>query len=96
MSEATATYVYCVVQSPGSPDLGRFWRNLREGVVCVTFHSKDDLIARGADPALINDPGYRLVAACIAAGAPVSCLPGPSAVTTALAVSGLPSDRFCF
>ncbi|HZA09909.1 16S rRNA (cytidine(1402)-2'-O)-methyltransferase [Mycobacterium sp.] len=45
---------------------------------------------------LISDPGYRLVAACIAEGLPVSCLPGPSAVTTALAVSGVPSDRFCF
>ncbi|MCG5430952.1 16S rRNA (cytidine(1402)-2'-O)-methyltransferase [Mycobacterium sp. MYCO198283] len=45
---------------------------------------------------LISDPGYRLVTACVAAGLPVSCLPGPSAVTTALAVSGLPSDRFCF
>jgi 16S rRNA (cytidine1402-2'-O)-methyltransferase len=36
------------------------------------------------------------VAACIEAGAPVQCLPGPSAVTTALAVSGLPVERFCF
>lgn len=45
---------------------------------------------------LISDPGYRLVAGCVEAGIPVSCLPGPSAVTTALAVSGLPSDRFCF
>lgn len=44
----------------------------------------------------ISDPGYRLVTACIAEGLPVTCLPGPSAVTTALAVSGLPSDRFCF
>jgi 16S rRNA (cytidine1402-2'-O)-methyltransferase len=45
---------------------------------------------------LISDPGYRLVAACVEAGLPVTCLPGPSAVTTALAVSGLPTDRFCF
>ena len=44
----------------------------------------------------VSDPGFRLVAACVAAGLPVTCLPGPSAVTTALAVSGLPSDRFCF
>ena len=44
----------------------------------------------------ISDPGYRLVAACVAAGVPLTCLPGPSAVTTALAVSGLPADRFCF
>ncbi|MDX1870650.1 16S rRNA (cytidine(1402)-2'-O)-methyltransferase [Mycolicibacterium sp. 120266] len=45
---------------------------------------------------LINDPGYRLVTGCIEAGLTVSCLPGPSAVTTALAVSGLGADRFCF
>jgi 16S rRNA (cytidine1402-2'-O)-methyltransferase len=45
---------------------------------------------------VVSDPGYRLVTACIAEDIPVTCLPGPSAVTTALAVSGLPSDRFCF
>jgi 16S rRNA (cytidine1402-2'-O)-methyltransferase len=44
----------------------------------------------------ISDPGYRLVVACVAADLPLTCLPGPSAVTTALAVSGLPADRFCF
>ncbi|AQT81481.1 16S rRNA (cytidine(1402)-2'-O)-methyltransferase [Mycolicibacterium litorale] len=54
------------------------------------------LVVSDAGMPLINDPGYRMVAACIEQGLPVSCLPGPSAVTTALAVSGLPSDRFCF
>ena len=54
------------------------------------------LLVSDAGLPLINDPGYRLESACVAAGRPVSCLPGPSAVTTALAVSGLPSDRFCF
>ncbi len=44
----------------------------------------------------VSDPGYRLVTAAIAAGVPVTALPGPSAVLTALAVSGLPVDRFCF
>ncbi|WP_242613273.1 16S rRNA (cytidine(1402)-2'-O)-methyltransferase [Herbihabitans rhizosphaerae] len=44
----------------------------------------------------VSDPGYRLVAACVAEDLPVTCLPGPSAVTTALALSGLPCDRFCF
>lgn len=44
----------------------------------------------------ISDPGYRLVAAAAAEGLAVTALPGPSAVTTALAVSGLPTDRFCF
>ncbi|MCV7216707.1 16S rRNA (cytidine(1402)-2'-O)-methyltransferase [Mycobacterium crocinum] len=54
------------------------------------------LVVSDAGMPLINDPGYRMVTACIDAGVAVSCLPGPSAVTTALAVSGLPSDRFCF
>ncbi|EHY88938.1 16S rRNA (cytidine(1402)-2'-O)-methyltransferase [Saccharomonospora azurea] len=44
----------------------------------------------------VSDPGYRLVAACVEEGVGVTCVPGPSAVTTALAVSGLPPDRFCF
>jgi 16S rRNA (cytidine1402-2'-O)-methyltransferase len=54
------------------------------------------LVVSDAGMPLISDPGYRLVAACAELGLQVSCLPGPSAVTTALAVSGLPSDRFCF
>ena len=54
------------------------------------------LVVSDAGMPLINDPGHRLVAACLDAGLPVQCLPGPSAVTTALAVSGLPSDKFCF
>jgi 16S rRNA (cytidine1402-2'-O)-methyltransferase len=54
------------------------------------------LLVTDAGMPLINDPGFRLVSACVAHGLSVSCLPGPSAVTTALAVSGLPSDRFCF
>ena len=44
----------------------------------------------------VSDPGYRLVTAAIDAGVPVTCVPGPSAVLMALAVSGLPVDRFCF
>ncbi len=44
----------------------------------------------------VSDPGYRLVVAAIEAGVLVTAVPGPSAVLTALAVSGLPVDRFCF
>ena len=63
----------------------------------------DDLLA-GARVVLVtdagmpsvSDPGYRLVAAAVAAGVRVTSAPGPSAVLTALAVSGLPVDRFCF
>ncbi|MCW2769890.1 MAG: rsmI [Aeromicrobium sp.] len=44
----------------------------------------------------VSDPGYRLVVAAIEADVHVTAIPGPSAVLTALAVSGLPVDRFCF
>jgi 16S rRNA (cytidine1402-2'-O)-methyltransferase len=54
------------------------------------------LVVSDAGMPLISDPGHRLVLACLDAGLPIRCLPGPSAVTTALAVSGLPSDKFCF
>ncbi|HZM75002.1 MAG TPA: 16S rRNA (cytidine(1402)-2'-O)-methyltransferase [Candidatus Limnocylindrales bacterium] len=53
------------------------------------------LVTDGGMPS-VSDPGYRLVVAALDAGLPISCVPGPSAVTTALALSGLPSDRFCF
>ncbi|MFB9208283.1 16S rRNA (cytidine(1402)-2'-O)-methyltransferase [Nonomuraea spiralis] len=44
----------------------------------------------------VSDPGYRLTHLAVESGITVTALPGPSAVTTALAVSGLASDRFCF
>jgi 16S rRNA (cytidine1402-2'-O)-methyltransferase len=44
----------------------------------------------------VSDPGFRLVRAAVDAGISVTAAPGPSAVTTALALSGLPCDRFCF
>ncbi|HEX5289558.1 MAG TPA: 16S rRNA (cytidine(1402)-2'-O)-methyltransferase [Streptosporangiaceae bacterium] len=56
----------------------------------------DVLLVTDAGMPAVSDPGYRLVAAAATAGLPVRVLPGPSAVTAALAVSGLPSDRFCF
>ncbi len=59
-------------------------------------NGQDVLLVTDAGMPVISDPGYRLVAAAAAAGAAVTVLPGPSAVIAALAVSGLPSDRFCF
>lgn len=63
-----------------------------------------DALRGGQDVALVtdagmpavSDPGYRLVAACVEQGLPVDVAPGPSAVTAALVVSGLPTDRFVF
>ena len=57
---------------------------------------RDVLVITDAGLPGVSDPGYRLVAAAVAADVPVTVLPGPSAVTAALIVSGLPTDRFCF
>jgi 16S rRNA (cytidine1402-2'-O)-methyltransferase len=54
------------------------------------------LLVTDAGMPSISDPGYRLVAAAVERGIRVTAVPGPSAVLTALAVSGLPVDRFCF
>ena len=63
-----------------------------------------DVVARGgtvlvvtdAGMPTVSDPGFRVVQAAVAADLPVTCAPGPSAVLAALALSGLPTDRFCF
>jgi 16S rRNA (cytidine1402-2'-O)-methyltransferase len=54
------------------------------------------LLVTDAGMPSVSDPGYRLVVAAIENDVPVTAVPGPSAVLTALAVSGLPVDRFCF
>jgi len=54
------------------------------------------LVVSDAGMPLVSDPGYRLVVRAIEEDVPISVLPGPSAVLTALALSGLPVDRFCF
>ena len=54
------------------------------------------LLVTDAGMPAVSDPGYRLVAAAVEAGVRVTVVPGPSAVLAALAVSGLPVDRFCF
>lgn len=54
------------------------------------------LVVTDAGMPSVSDPGYRLVAAAVEADVVVTCVPGPSAVLMALAVSGLPVDRFCF
>ena len=54
------------------------------------------LLVTDAGMPSVSDPGYRIVVAAVAAGHLVTVVPGPSAVLAALAVSGLPVDRFCF
>jgi 16S rRNA (cytidine1402-2'-O)-methyltransferase len=62
----------------------------------VLREGHDVLVVTDAGMPSISDPGYRLVVAAVASGVAVTTLPGPSAVTAALAVSGLPVHRFCF
>jgi probable S-adenosylmethionine-dependent methyltransferase, YraL family len=66
----------------------RMLQRLREGQVLA-------LVSDAGTP-LVSDPGYKLVQVAIAEGLPVTPIPGPSAILTALVVSGLPSDRFFF
>jgi 16S rRNA (cytidine1402-2'-O)-methyltransferase len=66
------------------------------GLLAELQAGNDVLLVTDAGMPGVSDPGYRLVAAAAAGGIRVSVLPGPSAVTAALAVSGLPCDRFCF
>jgi len=67
----------------------------KELVDALTAGARVLLVTDAGMPS-VSDPGYRLVAAAVAAGVRVTAVPGPSAVLTALAVSGLPVDRFCF
>lgn len=82
----------------------------RPRLIALHDHNESELAAEIAQLALeqdvalvsdagmpgISDPGYPVVVACAEAGATVTSVPGPTAVATALAISGLPTDRFCF
>ncbi|HEY7222153.1 MAG TPA: 16S rRNA (cytidine(1402)-2'-O)-methyltransferase [Micromonosporaceae bacterium] len=74
---------------------GNEQRRTPELVAAAVSGARVALITDGGMPS-VSDPGFRLVRAAIDAGVAVRVAPGPSAVTTALAVSGLPCDRFCF
>lgn len=86
-------------QQIATPLLSCFEHNERERVprLLERLRAGDDvaLVSDAGTPG-ISDPGYRLVRAARAAGLPVLPVPGPSAVVTALSVSGLPTDRFLF
>jgi 16S rRNA (cytidine1402-2'-O)-methyltransferase len=64
----------------------------------VTSIERGETVALISDAGMpgLSDPGYRLVRACIEAELPITCVPGPSASITAVAISGLPPARFVF
>src|SRR3954454_16537736 len=66
------------------------------GLLAALSEGATVLLLTDAGMPSVSDPGYTLVRAAIEAGVPVTSVPGPSAVTTALAGAGLPGDRFCF
>ncbi len=70
-------------------------RDLAEGLAARAA-AETVLVVSDAGTPVVSDPGFRLVRAAVEAGVEVTVIPGPSAVLAALAVSGLPSDRFCF
>jgi len=67
-----------------------------DDLISLLEHGARVVVVSDAGMPTVSDPGYRLVTAAIARGFRVTAVPGPSAVLTALAVSGLPVDRFCF
>lgn len=69
---------------------------VRPRILAALAEGKSVVYASEAGTPLVADPGYQLGRAAIAAGHSVTAAPGPSAVLAALAVSGLPSDRFLF
>jgi 16S rRNA (cytidine1402-2'-O)-methyltransferase len=71
-------------------------RSRLPGLVEALVGGATVLLLTDAGMPSVSDPGYTLVRAAIEAGIEITSVPGPSAVTTALAVSGLPVDRFCF
>lgn len=62
----------------------------------VLLAGQDVVVVTDAGMPSVSDPGFRLVSAAIEHGVRVTSVPGPTAVTTALAISGMPTDRFCF
>lgn len=67
-----------------------------EELSLILKSGKDILVVTDAGVPAISDPGYRLIRAALFEKIQIKVLPGPSAVTTALLLSGLPTDRFCF
>jgi 16S rRNA (cytidine1402-2'-O)-methyltransferase len=81
-----------------TPMLSFFEHNelVRQAEILHALETRDVALVSEAGMPALSDPGYRLVQAAVAAGVPVTVVPGPSAVLAALAVSALPTDSFVF
>ena len=89
----------CAVRATTGPVISCYDANeaVRAGEVAALLAAgKNVALVSEAGTPLLSDPGFRVVAAAIAAGAPVVPIPGPSAVLAALVAAGLPTDRFVF
>ena len=71
-------------------------RDKADGLLDQVEQGATVLVVSDAGMPTINDPGLAIVRRAIERGLPVTCAPGPSAVLDALALSGLPTDRFCY
>jgi 16S rRNA (cytidine1402-2'-O)-methyltransferase len=71
-------------------------RSRTDELIDAAHNGADVLVLTDAGMPTVSDPGYRIVRAAIDQNIPLTCVPGPSAVLTALAISGLPTDRFTF
>lgn len=71
-------------------------RNKADGLLDKVEQGSTVLVVSDAGMPTINDPGLAVVRRAIERDLPVTCAPGPSAVLDALALSGLPTDRFCY
>ena len=69
---------------------------IAESLAAALANGKSVALVSDAGTPLVSDPGYRLVLTAHRRGIPISPVPGPSALTAALSVAGLPTDRFCF
>ncbi len=68
---------------------------IREIIPIIERENSVALVSDAGTP-LISDPGFKLVRECLTLGIPVVSVPGPSSVTAALSISGLPTDKFMF
>ncbi len=83
----------------GTPTISLYEHNESQRVPALLerlARGEQVVLVSDAGTPLLSDPGYELVRSAAAAGFEVSVVPGPSAITAALAVAGLPTDRFCF